>query len=52
MKEDPLQKGLLYAATELRVSVSSNNGEHRQPLQLNMPVTSVRDLVVHDDDLR
>lgn len=51
LKEDPKQKGLLYAATELRVYVSFDDGEHWQPLQLNMPVTSVRDIVVHGDDL-
>ena len=51
VKEDPKQKGLLYAATELRVYVSFDDGERWQPLQANMPVTSVRDLVVHGDDL-
>ena len=51
VKEDPKQKGLLYAATELRVYVSFDDGDHWQPLQGNMPVTSVRDLVVHGDDL-
>ena len=51
VKEDPKQKGLLYAATELRVYVSFNDGDQWQPLQLNMPVTSVRDLIVHGDDL-
>ena len=51
VKEDPQAKGLLYAATELRVYVSFNDGESWQPLQSNMPVTSVRDIVVHGDDL-
>ncbi|HZB87641.1 MAG TPA: hypothetical protein VE291_03190 [Terracidiphilus sp.] len=51
VKEDTTQKGLLYAATELRVYVSFDDGDHWQPLQLNMPVTSVRDIVVHGDDL-
>jgi photosystem II stability/assembly factor-like uncharacterized protein len=51
VKEDTKQKGLLYAATELRVYVSFDDGERWQPLQLNMPVTSVRDIVVHKDDL-
>jgi hypothetical protein len=51
VKEDTKQKGLLYAATELRVYVSFDGGDHWQPLQLNMPVTSVRDIVVHGDDL-
>ena len=51
VKEDPRQKGLLYAATELRVYVSFNDGEQWQSLQNNMPPTSVRDIVVHADDL-
>jgi photosystem II stability/assembly factor-like uncharacterized protein len=51
VKEDPQTKGLLYAATELRVYVSFNDGGWWQPLQNNMPVTSVRDIVVHGDDL-
>ena len=51
VKEDPQTKGLLYAATELRVYVSFNDGVQWQPLQNNMPVTSVRDIVVHGDDL-
>ncbi len=51
VKEDPQTKGLLYAATELRVYVSFNDGDLWQPLQNNMPVTSVRDIVVHGDDL-
>ncbi len=51
IKEDPVIKGLLYAATELRVYVSFNDGDSWQPLQNNMPVTSVRDIVVHGDDL-
>jgi photosystem II stability/assembly factor-like uncharacterized protein len=51
VKEDPQTEGLLYAATELRVYVSFNDGDRWQPLQNNMPVTSVRDIVVHGDDL-
>jgi photosystem II stability/assembly factor-like uncharacterized protein len=51
VKEDTQTKGLLYAATELRVYVSFNDGTQWQPLQNNMPVTSVRDIVVHGDDL-
>jgi photosystem II stability/assembly factor-like uncharacterized protein len=51
VKEDPVTKGLLYAATELRVYVSFNDGDTWQSLQSNMPVTSVRDIVVHGDDL-
>jgi photosystem II stability/assembly factor-like uncharacterized protein len=51
VREDPKVKGLLYAATELRVYVSFDDGEHWQSLQNNMPVTSIRDIAVHGDDL-
>src|SRR5579884_1038601 len=51
VREDPVRKGLLYAATEMGVYVSFDDGEHWQSMQLNLPVTSVRDLVVHGSDL-
>src|SRR5579875_2366989 len=51
VREDPERKGLLFAATEIGVFVSFDNGGNWQPLQLNLPVTSVRDLVIHQDDL-
>ena len=51
VREDPVRKGLLFAGTELAVSVSFNDGDDWQPLRLNMPATSIRDLVVHDTDL-
>ena len=51
VREDPKRRGLLYAATEEGVDVSFDDGDHWQSLQQNLPVTSVRDLVVHDDDL-
>jgi photosystem II stability/assembly factor-like uncharacterized protein len=51
VREDPVRKGLLYACTEKGVYVSFDEGNGWQPLQLNLPVTSVRDLVVHEDDL-
>jgi photosystem II stability/assembly factor-like uncharacterized protein len=51
VREDPKRRGLLYAATEEGVEVSFDDGNQWQPLQLNLPVTSVRDLVVHEDDL-
>ena len=51
IKEDTQVKGLLFACTELRVYVSFNDGDQWQSLQNNMPVTSVRDLVVHGEDL-
>jgi len=51
VREDPRQAGLLFAGTEFGVYVSFNDGAEWQPLQLNLPVTSVRDMVVHGDDL-
>lgn len=51
VKEDPKRPGLLFAGTELAVFYSFDNGDSWQPLRLNMPATSIRDLVVHDDDL-
>ena len=35
----------------LGIYVSFDDGDHWQPLQLNLPVTSVRDITVHGDDL-
>jgi photosystem II stability/assembly factor-like uncharacterized protein len=51
VREDPVRKGLLYAGTERMVHVSFDDGGSWQPLRLNMPATSVRDVVVHGDDL-
>ena len=51
VREDPLRKGLVYACTEKGVYVSFDEGDSWQSLQLNMPTTSIRDLVVHGDDL-
>jgi len=51
VREDPIRRGLLYAATERGVYVSFDDGDHWQPFQMNLPVTSVRDLDVHGDDL-
>ncbi|MDT5295992.1 MAG: hypothetical protein QOJ76_2872 [Acidobacteriota bacterium] len=51
VKEDPWRKGLLFAGTELGVFVSFDDGDRWQSLQLNLPHASVRDLVIHDDDL-
>jgi len=51
VREDPVRKGLLFAGTETSVYVSFNEGDSWQPLQLNLPHTSMRDLVVHGDDL-
>jgi len=51
VREDPQSKSLLFAGTEFGIYVSFDEGDHWQSLQLNLPVTSVRDLAIHGDDL-
>jgi photosystem II stability/assembly factor-like uncharacterized protein len=51
VREDPVRKELLFAGTETSVYVSFDAGDHWQPLQLNLPHTSMRDLTIHGDDL-
>ncbi len=51
VREDPIRKGLLYAGTEQAVYFSIDDGEHWQSLRNNMPATSIRDLVVKNDDI-
>ena len=51
VREDRVKKGLLFAGTELGVYFSINGGDFWQPLQLNLPVSPVHDLVIKDNDL-
>jgi photosystem II stability/assembly factor-like uncharacterized protein len=51
VREDQERKGLLFAGTERSVYVSWDDGDHWQSLQMNLPPTSIRDLVVHHDDV-
>ncbi len=51
VREDTQRKGLLFAGTERAVYYSFDDGENWQSLRLNMPATSVRDLIIKDDDV-
>ena len=51
VREDPKRRGLLYAGSEREVYVSFDDGDDWQSLRLNMPASSVRDLIVKGDDL-
>ena len=51
VREDPKQPGLLYAGTEREVYFSSDDGKNWQSLRNNMPASSIRDLVIHENDL-
>jgi len=49
--EDEQRQGLLFAGTSRGVYVSFDDGERWQSLSLQLPTTSVRDLLVHNNDL-
>lgn len=51
VREDPVRRWLLFAGTERAAYFSIDDGDQWQPLRLNMPATSIRDLVIHDDDI-
>lgn len=51
VREDPVVPGILYAGTETGVWVSRDDGDNWEPLQQNLPVVPITDLVVKDDDL-
>jgi len=51
VREDPVRRGLLFAGTESGVMVSFDDGKHWQSLQLNLPPSPVRDVLVKNDDL-
>ncbi|MBZ5857958.1 WD40/YVTN/BNR-like repeat-containing protein [Flavihumibacter profundi] len=51
IREDDQQKGLLYAGTETGFYISFNSGDAWTQLQLNLPVTPITDLKVHQGNL-
>jgi photosystem II stability/assembly factor-like uncharacterized protein len=51
VREDPQRPGLLYAAAQHGAYVSFDDGSSWQPLDLNLPDTSVQDLVVKGGDI-
>lgn len=51
VREDPVQRGLLFAGTERSVYVSFDNGDHWQSLRQNLPGSSMRDLAIAGSDL-
>jgi len=50
IREDPKQKGLIFAGTETTVYVSFDDGDNWQSLRQNLPSTSIRDMVFHTND--
>jgi photosystem II stability/assembly factor-like uncharacterized protein len=51
IREDPRKKGLLYAATETQVWLSTDDGDHWRSIRGNMPAVSVRDIQIKDDSI-
>jgi photosystem II stability/assembly factor-like uncharacterized protein len=50
IREDPNRRGLLFAGTETGLYVSFDDGGLWQPLQLNLPVVPITDLIIHKRD--
>jgi len=51
LREDPKQKGLLYAGTETGMYISFNDGKNWKPFQLNLPIVPITDLTIKDNNL-
>ncbi|MDA7717064.1 glycosyl hydrolase, partial [bacterium] len=51
LREDPKQKGLLYAGTETGMYISFNDGATWQSFQLNLPIVPITDLTIKDNNL-
>jgi len=51
IRSDKKREGLLYSGTEWGMYISFDDGNSWKPFQLNLPITSIRDLKVKDNDL-
>ncbi len=51
IRSDKIREGLLYAGTEWGMFISFDDGNSWKSFQLNLPITSIRDLHVRDNDL-
>ena len=51
LREDPKQKGLLYAGTETGMYISFDNGENWKTFQLNLPIVPITDITIKENNL-
>ncbi|HYX30509.1 MAG TPA: hypothetical protein VE863_18375, partial [Pyrinomonadaceae bacterium] len=51
VREDEVRKDLLFAGTELGLFISWNGGQNWSPFQLNLPITPITDLRIHNGNL-
>ena len=51
VREDPARKGLLYAGTQHGFYISYDDGDHWQPLSLNLPDVQISDIWVEANSI-
>jgi photosystem II stability/assembly factor-like uncharacterized protein len=51
LREDPKQKGLLYAGTETGMYISFDDGENWNSFQLNLPIVPITDITIKENNL-
>jgi len=51
LRADPSHKGMLYAGTETGMYFSINDGKSWSPLQMNLPIVPITDLVIKNNNL-
>ena len=51
LREDPKEKGLLYAGTETGMYISFDDGSNWKPFQLNLPIVPITDLAIKENNL-
>ena len=51
IRSDKKREGLLYAGTEWGMFISFDDGKSWKSFQLNLPITSIRDIAIKDNDL-
>ncbi|AUC14144.1 glycosyl hydrolase [Tenacibaculum sp. SZ-18] len=51
VRADKKRKGLLYAGTETGLYISNDDGKNWQRLHLNLPIVTINDLTIQDNDL-
>ncbi|WP_108869411.1 WD40/YVTN/BNR-like repeat-containing protein [Aquimarina aquimarini] len=51
VREDPKQKGILYAGTETGMYISFDNGNNWKSFQLNLPIVPITDITIKNNNL-
>jgi photosystem II stability/assembly factor-like uncharacterized protein len=51
VREDAVRRDLLFAGTEIGLYISWDGGKNWAPFQLNLPITPITDLKIHQNDL-